>query len=133
MYRHILIPTDGREGTERAIDEAIELARDQGATLHVLYVVNSTSIAPGVDFEDLSVIGRQAVEYVTDRAQASGVDTVETAVTHGVRHKAILKYAREHGIDLVVMGQNRRSENLFRRSVSKQVSDAASVPVLIVD
>lgn len=133
MYTDILVPTDGREVTERAIEEAVELASDQGATLHAVYVVNSTAIAPGITFEDLEGIGQQAVEHVRDRAIDAGVDTVEQRVTHGLRADAILKYADEHDVDLIVIGRHRELDHLVRGSVSKQVSEEATAPVLIVD
>jgi len=36
MYDRILVPTDGRESTERAIDEAIGLASEHDATLRAI-------------------------------------------------------------------------------------------------
>ncbi|WP_255171785.1 universal stress protein [Natrononativus amylolyticus] len=133
MYDAILVPTDGRENTERAIDEAIELARVHDATLHTLYVVNSSAIAPGIDFDDLEEIGAEAVAYVAGRAGEAGVEDVETAVTHGLRHQAILDYAARNGIELIVMGRQRRLERLFRGGTSDRVSEEASVPVLVVE
>lgn len=133
MYDRILVPTDGRESTERAIDEAIGLAREHDATLHTLYVVNSAAIAPGIDFDDLEEIGREAVEYVRERAANAGVERIDCDVTHGLRHRAILQYAAEHGIELIVIGRHPELDHLVRGSVSKRVSEEASVPVLIVD
>ncbi|RKD88956.1 universal stress protein [Halopiger aswanensis] len=133
MYDHILVPTDGRESTEQAIDEAIALARENSATLHTLYVVNSAAIAPGIEFADLEDIGQQAVEYVRDRATDAGVEQVVCEVTHGLRHRAILQYAEEHDIDLIVIGRHRELDHLVYGSVSKLVSDNASVPVLIIE
>lgn len=133
MYQAILVPTDGHESTERAIGEAVELAAERGATLHALYVINSAAIAPGVDFDDLERVGRQGVDHVADLARERGVKSVERTVTHGLRHRAILTYAEEHGIDLIVMGRHREFDHLVRGSVSGRVSKAASVPVLIVE
>ncbi|WP_408958502.1 universal stress protein [Natrinema sp. 74] len=133
MYHDVLIPTDGRESTERAIDEAIELAAETDATLHALYVINSAAIAPGIAFADLETIGRQAVDYVRERALEAGVDRVEECVTHGLRGKAILGYAADHDIDLIVMGRHRELDHLVRGSVSKQVAEEATAKVLIVD
>ncbi|WP_254764350.1 universal stress protein [Natrinema marinum] len=133
MYHDILIPTDGRENTEEAIDEAIELAAETDATLHALYVVNSAAIAPGISFADLETIGRQAVDYVRDRALEAGVEHVEECVTHGLRGEAILGYAADHDIDLIVMGRHRELDHLIRGSVSKRVAEEATAQVLIVD
>ncbi|GAB3031734.1 universal stress protein [Natronobiforma cellulositropha] len=132
MYDRILVPTDGREHTERAIEEAIGLANVHDATLYVLYVINSAALAPGIDFEDLESIGERAVSHVADRASAAGVAT-ETSVTHGLRTRAILTYATDHDVDLIVMGRNRGLERFLRGRVSERVSDAASVPVLVVE
>ncbi|RQG97041.1 universal stress protein [Natrarchaeobius chitinivorans] len=133
MYDAILVPTDGRENTERAIQEAIELAGVHDATLHTLYVINSAEIAPGIDFDDLEPIGEEAVEYVANRAAEAGVDDVRTTVQHGLRHDTIVEYANRHDIDLIVMGRNRGLERFLRKSVSDQVSREASNPVLIVE
>ena len=133
MYERILIPTDGRESTERAIAEAIALASEHGAELRALYVVNSAAIAPGVDFDDLEVIGRRAIEHVEELAADAGVDRVEGAVTRGLRHRAILQYADESDVDLIVIGRHRELDHLLRGSVSKRVASEAPVPVLVVD
>lgn len=133
MYDEVLVPTDGRENTERAIEEAISLAAIHDATVHALYVINSAAIAPGIDFSDLEGIGQQAVDYVADLAAEEGVVDVEKTVTHGLRHRAILQYADEHDVDLIVMGRHGGVDRLFRRSVSDLVSEEATVPVLVVE
>jgi nucleotide-binding universal stress UspA family protein len=133
MYDSILIPTDGRENTDRAIEQAIELAGVHGATLHALYVINSAAIAPGMDFDDLEPAGEEAVAYVAARANDAGVDDVRTTVTHGLRHRAIMDYADEHDVDLIVMGRNRGLERFLRKSVSDRVATDSSKPVLVVE
>ncbi len=133
MYDAILVPTDGRDNTERAIEHAIELAAVHDATLHALYVINSAEIAPGMDFSDLEPIGEEAVEYVASQAQDAGVDDVRTTVRHGLRHQAILDYATDANVDLIVMGRNRGLERFLRSSVSERVATEASVPVLVVE
>lgn len=133
MYDDILIPTDGRANTDRAIEEAIDLATVHEATLHALYVINSAEIAPGMDFEDLEAAGTEAVEYVAAQATDAGVSETRTRVRHGLRHEAILDYASGHDIDLIVMGRNRGLERFLRRSVSDQVTQATATPVLIVE
>ncbi|WP_254768587.1 universal stress protein [Salinilacihabitans rarus] len=132
MYDAILVATDGGAGAERAIEEAIELATVHDARLHALYVVNSSAIAPGVDFEDLESIGRDAVDHVAATAREAGLEDVETAVTHGLRHRAILDYVDAHDVDLVVVGRGRGLDRLLRGGTSDRVFEAASVPVLVV-
>ncbi len=69
MYADVLVPTDGRESTGRAIDEAITLTSEQGATLHALYVVNSARIEPGLTSR---ISGPALVRPVTAPVQAGG-------------------------------------------------------------
>lgn len=133
MYDRILLPTDGTENTEQAIEEAIDLANTHGATLHTLYVIHSSAIAPGIDFDDLETIGRQAVTYVEKRATEAGVSVVETEVTHGLRHQAILDYTDDNDIDLIVIGRHKSLDHLVRTSLSKRVSSEANVPVLVAE
>jgi len=40
MYDDILVPTDGSDGTERTLEHAVEIARNHGARLHALSVVD---------------------------------------------------------------------------------------------
>ena len=39
MYRHILVPVDGSATSERALREALGLARQQAAELELVYVM----------------------------------------------------------------------------------------------
>ena len=133
MYGDILVPTDGRENTRRAIQEAIDLALVHEATLHTLYVINSATLAPGIDFDDLEVLGEDAVNHVAELAAECGVDDVRTTVTHGLRSRAISSYANEHDIDLIVMGRHRGLDRLLRGGVSDRVEEETSIPVLIVE
>ncbi len=40
-----MIATDGSENSQRAISQGIEIAKLSGATVHALYVVDSTSFS----------------------------------------------------------------------------------------
>ena len=115
MYDSILVPTDGSEGSAEAVAEAAELAATTGATVHGLYVVDTRdysalSEAQWLTVEDeLRAAGESALEEVTERAAAAGVDA-DTALSRGVPHEEILGYAEETGVDLDeqrVGGRNR--------------------------
>lgn len=139
MYDRILVPTDGSEGVERAIDEAVELATAVGATIHALYVVDQRGYSTLPDTKWLTIEealeneGEAAVETVAERAVRAGVD-VETAVTNGIPHRTILEYAADHGIGAIVMGTHGRSglEHFLVGSVTEKVIRSADIPVLVV-
>ena len=48
MYDNILVPTDGSDTSEVAIDHAIDLALKYGATVHALYVVDVDATSYGL-------------------------------------------------------------------------------------
>jgi nucleotide-binding universal stress UspA family protein len=55
-------------------------------------------------------------------------------MVHGTPHTAILDYAEEHGVDLVVMGTHGRRgfDRFLLGSVTEKVVRTASVPVMTV-
>jgi nucleotide-binding universal stress UspA family protein len=138
MYDTILVPTDGSDAVTAAVDRAIDLAEQYDATLHGLYVVDSGSygtldLSSGVVVEALENEGERALGELADRAEAAGI-AVETEMVHGTPHTAILDYAEEHGVDLVVMGTHGRRgfDRFLLGSVTEKVVRTATVPVMTV-
>ncbi len=143
MYDRILLPTDGSEGVDRAVDHAIDAADRYDATLHVLYVVDSDIVNAYSgdeyvhEFEGaeatLEESGNRAIETVAERAGDAGVETV-TAVVHGAPHEEILRYIDDESIDLTVMGSKNRPGDYRRMlgSVTERVSRMSASPVSIV-
>mgnify|MGYP006276295207 CR=1 FL=1 len=143
MYENILLPTDSSAGVADAVEHAIDLASQYGATLHVLYVVDEDTVAsyPGDEYvhEDeglehaLEEAGGEAIEAIAERARAADVD-VETVVRHGVPHEQILAYADDADVDVTVLGSKQRSGE-YRRllgSVAERVARMSDRPVTIV-
>jgi len=140
MYDDVLIPTDGSEAVDRALDHAIPLASDHDATVHALYVVDGRVLAANSGdlreavAADLHSQGDTAVQAVADRAGAAGLD-VETTVTQGTPDTEIVAYAASNDVDLVVLsptGKSPRERIQSLGSVSDRVADDATVPVLLI-
>jgi len=140
MYDSILVPTDGSDGVESALDHAFSLAEDHHATLHALYVVDRRLYfaADETDRESvrdrLQKQGTEAVERIRERAEELGLD-VETAVQEGYPDRDIVDYADDRDVDVVVMGTHGRTgrdriTNLG--SVSERVVENAGRPVFVV-
>lgn len=135
MYDRILLPTDGSRNNNPAVEQAIGLAAETGAELHVLFVVEELPHAPELmdgEFEErLRAIGRDTVSEIRGRADAAGIAT-ETALRDGTPDRAIVEYADEEGIDLIVMGTHGRSglERYLLGSVTERVVRRARTPVL---
>ncbi|WP_136715790.1 universal stress protein [Halorientalis salina] len=138
MYDDILIPTDGSEGAQQAIDEAIELASLTDATVHALYVVDTGNFSTLPDakwttIEDaLEQEGQQAVTKITNRAADAGLSAV-TTVRYGTPHEEILDYADAKGIDLIVMGTHgeRGIDRVLLGSVTENVLRESDHSVLV--
>ncbi|MFD1586920.1 universal stress protein [Halorientalis brevis] len=138
MYDDILIPTDASPGAEEAISEAIELAALTDATVHALYVVDTTNYPTLPDGkwatveEALEGEGKRAVDAIADRAADAGLDAV-TAVETGTPHKEILDYAETNDVDLVVMGTHGQTgiDKVLLGSVTENVLRESDQSVLV--
>jgi len=137
MYDRILLPTDGSRGNSRAVEQAIGLAAQSDARLHVLFVIEDLPYAPemmdGQVEARLREIGEEAISDIRQRADDAGV-SVETALEDGTPHQSILEYADEEGMDLIVMGTHGRSglDRYLLGSVTERVVRGADTPVLTV-
>jgi nucleotide-binding universal stress UspA family protein len=141
-YDRILVPTDGSDGVERAIDHAVEEAAIHGATIHGLYVLSTDAyagLAMESSWESVEGLLREDAEAAVARIHElagerdSGVG-VETAVVEGKPSREIVRYAENEGCDLIVMGTHGRGgiDRLLLGSVAESVIRASSVPVTTV-
>jgi nucleotide-binding universal stress UspA family protein len=138
-FKRILVPTDGSEHANAALDLGIQTAADTGAALDLLSVVSVTRY--GVDTETDQLLDRlakhaqTALEEAAAKAADEGID-VRTAVTNGTVHREISAYAESEGIELLVMGTHGRSEIDREReligSITERVLRTAPEPVLTV-
>lgn len=140
MYEELLVPTDGSEASERAVDQGVELAAEFDATVHFLHVVDvgteMSASAVGNIADDLTTTLEQmatdALDSATTQAEAAGVP-YERAIFEGFPHEAIVEYSTDHDIDLIVMGASGRSgitEQLLG-STAERVTRAVDTSVLI--
>jgi len=144
-YDRLLVPTDGSDNATRAVPHVRAVARQCGATAHVLSVIDlqaaggafSAGGLEGSFVDRLEDEGEAIVDELAAEIDAAGDVDVETAVEKtsldGVAAE-IREYIGAHNIDLVVMGSHGRS-NLRRQllgSVSGAVLRSVDVPVLLV-
>jgi nucleotide-binding universal stress UspA family protein len=138
MYDPILVPTDGSEASARAAEEAFRLARAFDTTVHLLFVLDESAFSllfskesMGPRFERLMA---EAEEYLDDLAGRAGDVPVVTATVRGMGvHRGIADYARNEGVELVVMGSRGRSGPAgVLGSTTHRVTGSTDVPVLVV-
>lgn len=139
MYDSVLIPTDGSEMVDVTLEHGLQIARDNDATVHALYVVDSRVARAAEDAREeversLNAEGEEAVEHVLARVEEAGLEA-SGEVRTGTPQKEILEYADEAGIDLIAIGTHGKSPReklLSMGSVTERVVDNASIPVLVV-
>jgi len=148
MYERVLVPTDGSDVAEAAVDHALDLAEKYDAEVHALYVVDidSVNFSLGTEQVDRLKQGRfdemdelkeradEATGAVADSAAERGVDHVEH-VSGGRPHKVIGDYAEDRDSDLIVMGSHGRAgvRRALLGSVTERTLRSTHVPVLVVD
>lgn len=128
--RCILTATDLSARSDRAFERALALARETGAELHVLYVIDED--LPSHIFADIS---EAAQKDIAKRLSARGVD--DRAVIHveaGQPWKVIVQKARDMEADLIVVGthKNRGVAELFVGTTLERVAKYSDTPVLLV-
>jgi nucleotide-binding universal stress UspA family protein len=140
--RNILFPTDFSDFSAYAASFAIAFARDYGAKLHVLHVLELPFGMP--EAFALKVSENELREKTRELAQkelesAATPETLrelayEFACLKGKPFVEIIKFARDKKIDMIVMGTHGRSavESAVLGSTSEKVVRKAPCPVLTV-
>lgn len=121
LPRHIAVATDFSDGAEAAVRVAHAYARAFGARLHVLHVTWSGEI--GVT-DVLAALRTELGESVP----------ITIASMPGDAAEQIVRYARLHGIDLIVVGTHGRTglSRVVLGSVAERVARTAPCPVVTV-
>jgi nucleotide-binding universal stress UspA family protein len=145
MYDRILVPVDGSSASDAGLDEAIRIARDGGASLRLLHVVDRTPSVPmsaihGVMPIDLATpaaeAGAELLARCAARARDAGVEAETLAVDGLGRHLAdfVGDQVLSWNADLIVMGTHGRRGfgRIAMGSDAEQVARLAPVPVLLV-
>jgi len=139
--QNVLVATDFSATSESALEYGRALARNFGARLHVLHVVENSLLWSGVESTAYDfVLVQEEIEEGARRKLAAlvGPDNGEpprttTAVKAGSSAAfVIVDYAKQAGIDLIVLGTHGRGMmgHLFMGSVAERVVRIAPCPVL---
>ena len=140
LVRKILIATDGSEYTKNAVDYGIDLAKNTGAKLYAIYVVDTAAFASiPMDaawesmYELLKQEGDEATKYVAEKAEAEGL-SIERLTAEGHPAEEIIKYAEKNSVNLIVMGTLGKSglDRFLLGSVAEKVVRSSKIPVLVV-
>ena len=138
-FKRILLATDLSEQANRALAEAVSLARKRRAELHVLHVdVIAQPSIEGFEHEALAAhvhtLGQTAMSAVGNDVGVSYKKAIPAVVRDTSAAAGILRYADEQRVDLIVMGTHGRGAiaELMLGSVAQQVVREAKVSMLVV-
>ena len=145
MFTNILMPTDGSEHSERAIERGIELAELCGAKvtgLHVLpdylralafaeFEYTDQTVLDKVEHEDHARAAK-FLEFVRLTAMTAGVPCETVVATSDHPYDAIVNTANAHHCDLIVMTSRYRHglASWLMHSEAERVLHRTSIPVL---
>lgn len=155
MYQSILVPMDGSESAQKALEVAGRITSSAQATIYLLNVpelpeatdaLGRAAGAPALDASSGEAV--QAGLELVEQAEQSGLGLIErikkasgltstelkTVVKTGSPAEVILEQAAELGVEVIVMGSRGLSDwkGLVVGSVSHKVMHTAECAVILV-
>jgi nucleotide-binding universal stress UspA family protein len=145
MYRHILIPSDGSELAEKAVEAGIAFARSirakvTGFTAVPAYRAPSEAELMARHAISLAEYEQQAkrnaeriLERIAHRARDAGVEYDADYAQSDHPHEAIVRAAEAHGCDLIFMASHGRRglSALVYGSETRGVLTHSTIPTLV--
>jgi nucleotide-binding universal stress UspA family protein len=146
MFKRILVATDGSPLSKKAVASAIALAAQSAAELVAVTVVPNypKSYFEGAatfSSDDIARIegqwardAQQRLDAVAARAKAAGVPFRGAAPSSDMVAETLIKMAKKHKCDLVVMASHGRKglKRLLLGSETQHVLTHSTVPVLVL-
>jgi nucleotide-binding universal stress UspA family protein len=145
MYKHILIPTDGSELSQKGVRHGIELARAVKARVTSITVVSPSIVfdfepdkfkGPSEDwgYKDLmEAFASKCLDQVKSAAVEHDVRCDAMYVEHEQPYQAIIDAATNERCDLIVMASHGRGglSAIVLGSVTLKVLTHSTIPVLV--
>ena len=140
--KNILVATDFSEPSAVALNYGRDLARSYDATLHVVHVIEDLLALHGPEIgfaiadveRNIEAAVRRDLDAAITPSDRESLD-IRTTITRApnVSH-AISDYAKDHAIDLIIVGTHGRGafQRFLIGSVAERVMRTAPCPVLTV-
>jgi nucleotide-binding universal stress UspA family protein len=145
MYKHVLIPIDGSQTADKAVESGIEFARDAKAKVTVFTAVPEYEV-PGeseilgrnvvslADHERISQDKAQAIlQPAAARVRAAGLECDIAYAQSDHPYRAIVETAENRGCDLILMSSHGRRglAELWYGSETREVLTHSRIPTLV--
>ncbi|HVQ16476.1 MAG TPA: universal stress protein [Vicinamibacterales bacterium] len=141
--KHVLVATDFSEASDAALLYGRTMAMKFGATLHVVHIADnvfthafgpeSAGLLPTIQ-TDIEEAARRRLSELSIDSDRSGPPTRSMVLTASAPAFAIVDYATDNDIDLIVMGTHGRKglQRVVLGSVAEKVVRMAPCPVLTI-
>lgn len=142
--KQILVPVDFSASSWKAVEHAIAFARQFRAKILLFHVLTAPPITQfpigeSIPYDpapyDTDLLKNEAAKQLTQWRKASGSGfKIETALQVGIAHHEIVNAAKDHKIDLIIIGHRGRSglAHFLLGSTAERVVRHSSCPVLVV-
>lgn len=135
--RKILVPMDGSMGSFRALDEAIYMARQFGAQITGVYVLQVAYDNPDLIYVPETQNRLKKVEAFLKNAEKQVIKnkiTFKKETLFGSESKKIIDFAQKENFDLIVIGSRGLNpiKKMILGSVSNSVVNKSKIPVLVI-
>jgi len=129
--RKLMIATDLSARGDRAFQRAFQFAKDLGAELAIVHVVDDAQPAAAVE---LQVQNAKAELHKQVSALPNTEGVAHTfSIIQGQDYSDIIRHATEIGAELIILGIHRHKiKDLFRGTTVERVIRLCSIPVLVV-
>ena len=150
MFRHLLVPTDGSQLSDLAVDRAISLAKNSGASITFYFARADSDTAPTRDSTWLRAVvlssvpsdllahaADQQAQDIISRAEAkakeAGVSYDSVTGISEEPYMGISEAAQSKGCDLILMASHGRRgvKGLIIGSQTQKVLVYSKIPVLV--
>jgi nucleotide-binding universal stress UspA family protein len=157
LFQKILVPYDGSKFSDKALENAIEIAKMSGSNTEVILLHITPHIPIPLTFErpvysaktGKSIPLTQYIQELTKEMEENASKMLEevrkkyadkeikteNVLLHGYPPEKIIEFAKNERVDLIVIGSvglSGLSKVKALGSVSRSVSEKASCPVLIM-
>jgi nucleotide-binding universal stress UspA family protein len=137
-FQRIVLPVDGSDGSLRAAAKALSLAKETGADITALYVMEFpylVSVDLNSSYPDIIEIIKKRGNEVLDTVKKQGLRlgvSVKTKLVEGIPDDQIIKEAKKD--DLIVMGCKGRTalSRILVGSVCEKVLHHSKSPVMVI-
>ena len=140
--KKVLVPTDFSDGARQALKYGMSFAKEYGAELVLLHVVENLTVGYASDLfpvpmaevlQEISGYAKSELAKLGDEARARGL-SVQEQVMQGKPSAEIIRFASEHEIDVIVLGTHGKGmlDQALFGSTTERVVRRAPCPVLTV-